>query len=229
MSSKHLVIVGHWFSVGSVFASLFDVVSHINNKKDLDLLDKVDENTTFLFGGGADISPSIYNHPVSTYTGAVSALSSRDEFEVAVFLLGFKSGSSFIGVCRGAQLLCALSGGSLYQHVENHAGRDHLIETKDGTVLSVSSAHHQMMNTEGIVSTLIAWSKDVRSQFHIVERDVILTDVKVEPEVVYFPETKSLAMQYHPEFMPVNSEGYTYARTLVSEFILKEEECTHHI
>jgi gamma-glutamyl-gamma-aminobutyrate hydrolase PuuD len=111
-----------------------------------------------------------------------------------------------------------LSGGSLYQHVDNHAGRSHYIITNDKRTISVSSAHHQMMNPEGTKFECLAMSAKLLSTKHLVEGDKDVP-VEVEYEVVWFPETKALAMQYHPEFMPSHSNGYQYARELVVKYI----------
>ena len=57
-------------------------------------------------------------------------------------------GISIIGVCRGAQFLCAFAGGKLIQHMTGHHG-DHSITTVDGRVYQSSSDHHQLMDLFG--------------------------------------------------------------------------------
>ena len=41
-----------------------------------------------------------------------------------------------------------------------------------------------------------------------------------EPEAVYFPATKCLAVQFHPEYMNEDTGGYIYFQDLLKEFIL---------
>src|SRR5438067_2150266 len=72
--------------------------------------------------GGADISPSIYGEPVGPRTGAGHEPSFRDRTEMAAVDAAIKVGIPLIGVCRGAQLMCAMSGGKLVQDVQGHMG-----------------------------------------------------------------------------------------------------------
>jgi putative glutamine amidotransferase len=168
-----------------------------------------------LLGGGEDISPSIYGQAPSRYTGASEVLSSRDVFEVRMSERAIAGGIPVIGICRGAQLLCALNGGSLIQHVTGH-GVSHDITTKEGTVLRVSSAHHQMMNPLGTKHDLIAWSSEKLSHNYIIENEELI-DVEIEPEIIYFPKGKSLAVQWHPEFMNEKEEAVVYLKNLIKE------------
>jgi gamma-glutamyl-gamma-aminobutyrate hydrolase PuuD len=111
-----------------------------------------------------------------------------------------------LGICRGAQLACAAAGGILIQHVDGHA-RSHSIKTSDGKEMVTSSLHHQMMFPWEVEHELIAWASPSRSNNyvgiteeeakHIPEKDGIY----VEPEIVWFPKIKCLAIQGHPEFM----------------------------
>ena len=41
-----------------------------------------------------------------------------------------------------------------------------------------------------------------------------------EPEVIFWPDTKSLAVQYHPEWMEEESEGWKYFQELLNKYIL---------
>lgn len=223
---KTLISVGTYFGVHEVFKPLFDscrVVSSTGRYGEKDVMNflainKV-KNPVFLFGGGADIHPSLYNSKHSRYSHAPVVPSERDNIEKLVFDIAQKLGAPTIGVCRGAQLQCALSGGSLYQHVTNHSG-DHTMITKDGERIVVSSAHHQMMNPKDVKHDLIGWSENVLSRVHLNEDDENL-EVEVEPEVILFNDTKSLAFQYHPEFMSKESRGRQYAVALVDSLIVK--------
>ena len=58
--------------------------------------------------GGEDISPSIYNQDV-VHARAPKSPSIRDQCEITMFKAAVKLGIPIIGVCRGAQLACALS------------------------------------------------------------------------------------------------------------------------
>lgn len=177
--------------------------------------------------GGEDISPSLYGHKVSAATWADERLSQRDWIESSAIQECIRRDIPIIGVCRGAQLVCAMAGGSLIQHVENH-GRSHHIDTFDGQSIVTSSVHHQMMFPFGVDHKLIAWAKEPRSRgCYIVGNDQSepAMEDKPEPEIVWFPKIKALAIQGHPEFHadPENDPFVQYCMKLVRQFIIGEE------
>jgi len=163
------------------------------------LAEELDDADALVVWGGEDISPSLYNQAVHPYTSAGAAPSRRDRIEWALMQAAAKKGIPIIGICRGAQMLCAFSGGTLYQHVNNHGvGRGHEAECDDGSIITVSSLHHQMMNPTNTEHELIAWSKEIRSDVHLDANGD--QPVEIEPEYVYFPKVKGHAIQWHPEF-----------------------------
>jgi hypothetical protein len=83
-------------------------------------------------------------------------------------------------------------------------------------VLSVSSAHHQMMNPFGTKHDLIAWATEKQSHCYLSEREKEI-EMSVEPEIIYFPEVKGLAVQWHPEFMNERDEAVIYLKNLIQE------------
>jgi len=174
----------------------------------------IDPNSLLVVWGGADISPSLYNHPTSKRTYCYS---NRDVIEWACMQKAKTLGIPIIGVCRGAQMLCALAGGFLIQDVQNHAGRGHMVTTYDGSVLPVNSIHHQMMcGLENTKHELLAWSSVNLSKEYIYKNDLVYKpDAEFrEPEAVWFSDVKGLAIQWHPEAMVENCEA--------TEFVIKE-------
>lgn len=217
---SRLVSVGNHYGAHEPFEDMFESVVFISPKQVADL--KLQQGDVVLFGGGEDITPSFYNQKPIRYCHADGAPSHRDIFELAMFKLAKKYDVPMLGICRGAQLICALSGGSLIQHVTHHAGRGHMMTTKDGKNIHVCSVHHQMMNPFGIKHELIAWATDKLSTVYLVDGDKE-EPMNLEPEVVYFPESKALGIQYHPEFMSVKEEAVLYSRELVKSYLLKGE------
>lgn len=167
--------------------------------------------------GGADISPSLYNEPVGPNTGATERLSYRDQVEKDACDAAIAMGVPIIGVCRGAQLLCAIAGGTLVQDVQGHCNGNHSMTTKDGRTISTSSVHHQMLYPWAVEHELIAWSTERHSKTYIDKEDAANHP---EPEIVYFPAIKGLAIQGHPEFMSTTSEFVHYCNSLVTEYLL---------
>jgi gamma-glutamyl-gamma-aminobutyrate hydrolase PuuD len=178
--------------------------------------------------GGGDIHPMMYNrtNQGSYIQGEVPSY--RDQIEAKMFAQAYKEGVFIFGVCRGAQLGCAMSGGILVQHVENHH-HDHLVSTIDGDRFIASSLHHQMMYPWDIKHKLFAWSTSAKSPRYdgITEEewekwprkiyDELKTEDVIEPEIVYFPVTKCLAVQGHPEMMAANTKHNLYIRKLIDE------------
>lgn len=156
----------------------------------------LEEADAMVIWGGADISPSLYKEPPILGSGPEEP-SKRDVIEWSAISEAIKKDILIIGVCRGAQLLCAYAGGSLIQDVDGHEG-EHFIETYGGDFLKCSSSHHQMMYPFKVKHDMLAWcpkplSKEYRS-------GVVKPTPPVEPEVVWFPEIKGLAIQCHPEW-----------------------------
>lgn len=157
--------------------------------------------------GGGDISPTLYNKPVSRYTGADEVLSHRDRVEWDLMKRAKELDLTIVGVCRGAQMLCALAGGHLIQHVDSHGGY-HVVETPTGYEFNTNSIHHQMMYPWNVKHEMLASIKVPRAREHY-EVDNLIT-VPEEPEYVYFPEVKGHAIQWHPEAMDTESQATQY-------------------
>jgi len=186
----------------------------INDGADIDAL---------VIWGGEDISPVLYGDSVSDMCYAEAHTSERDRLEVSAIFAAMARNIPIIGICRGAQLACALAGGRLIQHVDNH-GRDHYLETNDGRKIRTSSVHHQMMYPFDVEHEMIAWSEEKRSKRYIIgnnESDPLMTD-KCEPEIIWFPKIKALAIQGHPEFHsdPETDPFVQYCMELVRRYII---------
>jgi gamma-glutamyl-gamma-aminobutyrate hydrolase PuuD len=213
-----LFCIGSWYGAERPFMKLFSDTFVLGDREAKDW--KFTKDDVVLFGGGADIWPGLYKQQPSRYNGSPQ-LSKRDIVEADTVARAKAAGSKLLGICRGAQLLCAMAGGTVVQHVTGHAGHDHPILTKDGEMLDVSSAHHQMMNPTGVEHELIAYTPNTISRCFLGENEVDIP-MEVEPEVVYFPTLSALAIQYHPEFMADGERGVTYAIEQVQKYLIGE-------
>lgn len=163
--------------------------------------------------GGADIHPSFYGQP-NTHSHVGPHPSRRDMDEWNLMGGAIERGIPVIGICRGAQMLCARAGGTLVQHVDGHGG-NHIVVTNDEKEFRVNSLHHQMMNPFGVKHEMIAWTKEkVAKKFLDSNGDV---EIPCEPEMVYFPEIKGIAIQWHPEMMGDQSDATLY----IQEWMVK--------
>lgn len=161
-----------------------------------------------VFTGGPDVSPHMYGEVAHAETVVKE---SRDLREKALYNIAQRHGIPKIGICRGAQLLNVLNGGKLHQHIPNH-GRTHPVNLlmRFGDFpdqIMISSTHHQMMIPTP-EADLLAYSSGLAFK-----------EGSVEPEVVYYPRTQSLCVQYHPENMAKDSPGHRYFQTIVKELI----------
>lgn len=169
-----------------------------------------------VFTGGADINPAIYGetaHP-TTYFG-----DERDQREIADYKKAVEQGKAMLGICRGAQLLNCLAGGSLFQHIQ-HPGF-HEIVTDEGERFMSNSVHHQMLRVgEGAI--IKAWAEDL-SPFHehMLDGQIVNVEhVAREPEIVIYPERRMVLVQGHPEFN-ANDEELTRFREFVFNLLLE--------
>ena len=154
--------------------------------------------------GGKDVDPALYGqhrHPLTD-----ESRPDRDAWEEALFTAAIESGTPFIGICRGLQMLNVTLGGTLHQHLpevvgtERYSGNDgvfalndvHLGESghvpeilADTPTLPVLSYHHQAIDRVADGLAVTARSDDGTVQ-------------AVEVQSVPF----GLAVQWHPEQSP---------------------------
>lgn len=170
------------------------------------------KDEALILWGGEDISPSLYNQQV-VHARASSQPSARDVIESNLFKRAVELGMPIIGICRGAQLGCALSGGSLFQHIhEGHHGK-HDVETKDGHVFETSSCHHQALNLRDVDHELLAWDKGRKITVY-TDKEM---DCVVIPEVAVLNQTKVFAIQGHPEWMHHDSPFVKWCANQIKE------------
>lgn len=115
-----------------------------------------------LLTGGTDIDPSRYNRESETDEFPLEP--DRDEFELSLLSQATIVGMPVLGICRGLQVINVHAGGTLHQHVPEHAKFNDAPNTLShevsiepgcalsamyGDTLSVNSLHHQTVDTVG--------------------------------------------------------------------------------
>jgi gamma-glutamyl-gamma-aminobutyrate hydrolase PuuD len=167
--------------------------------------------------GGADISPDLYNKGRSSFSHAGWHPSHRDVVEWKLMQQAKTLNIPIIGVCRGAQMLCALEGGFLYQDVDGHSGK-HTVITDDGHEFTTNSIHHQMMVPQGDFR-LVGWTETRSNGYWDVGNDgldVLRPVQEKEPEFVFYPKIKGFAIQWHPEMMGETTKASTYILNFIN-------------
>lgn len=150
--------------------------------------------------GGEDIHPIHYGEqPIS----GCFYNKTRDFEDVNVAQQAIADKKICVGLCRGGQLLNIMNGGTLWQDVDGHnSGVHNIWDTVTGDILVVNTVHHQMMKPSPI-GDIIAYAREAtykRAHGKIWKLVDNLTDLQMDPEVVFYENTKSLCVQFHPEF-----------------------------
>jgi len=182
-------------------AGPFERIKTVSDFDVVDMPSQLTKNDILLLHGGEDISPALYNHPVHHTTGATLQPSRRDRMEWALLQQAIKLDIPIIGICRGAQMLCAAAGGYLIQHI-NHPSY-HTVCTFDGEEVTTNSCHHQMQYPFDVEHEMLMWIEKPLSEYHYVGDGRSIT-IPVEPEAVYYPKIKGFAPQWHPEWLSDN-------------------------
>lgn len=162
----------------------------------------LEEADIVCFTGGADVSPSLYNELTipGTYVDK-----DRDERDKVVFEAS--KGKFRVGICRGGQFLNVMSGGAMYQDVDKHTTSHMVKDLKTKKKIFVTSTHHQMMRpSEEAVILCEANESTYRKTGQKLDtsKSINCQDWKEDVEAVWYPKTKCLCFQPHPEFAGAN-------------------------
>lgn len=170
----------------------------------------IEEADLVQFVGGADVSPSLYGQRKHTTT---SIDANRDEREALIYAMALERGIPMAGICRGGQFLNVMNGGRLHQDVDGHDRGDHKAYLM-GAVLPiiVTSSHHQMMalNWEAkpnilltaAISTYRKYMSDLTAptSYEIITHPGNNDRNRNDIEACFYPGTKCLCFQPHPEY-----------------------------
>ena len=160
----------------------------------------------FLFTGGPDISPFLFQEEALAGCGVI--VPERDQMEETLFSIIIDTNKPVLGICRGLQVLNVFLGGTLYQDIPSQftapvqlahsqtSGNSvltHSVMIEEGSLLhhivskeciQVNSFHHQAI-------------KDLAPGFLVAGRS---KDSLIE--AAYLPNKKFfLGVQWHPEHL----------------------------
>lgn len=181
-----------------------------------------------VFTGGSDIDTELYGEEAIPECGWFNE--KRDEHEVKVFHSCVDFGIPMVGICRGGQLLNVLNGGKLWQDVTGHGSGSHeAICSLTGKEYTVTSSHHQMMiPAEGshilMVASVNGEAQSLSTHKKAHKRSVTPDELDRDPEVVWYEETQSLCVQFHPEYESATAECREYFNDLVTDLIFPDTE-----
>lgn len=150
-----------------------------------------------LLSGGGDVEPSFYGEERLPQCGEASKI--RDEMEIALCKKAVEKGIPVLGICRGVQVMNIALGGTLYQHIENHARHDMPREPVHSAVIGNGTRLHTIFGVETV---------SVNSRHHQAVKDVaegLIVSARAQDgtvEAVEMPgDSFFLGVQWHPEGM----------------------------
>ncbi len=181
---------------------------------------ELNKNHILFLWGGEDIATEIYGETPCDYVRSKHK-SLRDIIEIDLFHKAVDLQIPIIGICRGAQLITCLTGGSLIQHIEEHDGGNHAIMTHNNETLVTNSCHHQMMVPNPQTSKILANSIEYKNTFGLRENNKKVI-VDLVPEIVHFPDVNALGIQGHPEWPSMPKITLKYCTNLIKDLILNE-------
>jgi len=153
-----------------------------------------------LLSGGADIAPNRYG--AASETDDFPPEPSRDEFEWQLFMAAQERALPVLGICRGLQMVNVATGGTLHQHVPEHAAFDQ----------SPATLHHGLrVEADSVLGSIYGTSHSVNSLHHQTVDKVgngLRVTARSSDATVEGLEHESLpivAVQWHPEMLPTRS------------------------
>lgn len=166
----------------------------IPNRK---IVRSLEEADLLLLEGGTDVNATMYGE--KRHVNAEFPDVKRDKMEAAMFNEAVKLGIPILGICRGSQLICVMNGGKLVQDQQNRYNHD--MQTLQG-VVPVNSTHHQAQFPYNLTTDkykLLGWTEAQSKFHHGGEHEEMINGKHKEAEVVYYPKTRALGIQFHPE------------------------------
>lgn len=161
-----------------------------------------------VIGGGNDISPEHFGGELDA---KVKADPKRDLLEIECIRWALSHGVPMLGICRGAQLINVVLGGTLYQDIRHlrkrTSNRPGLLPTKrvrldpgslvgrvcGKVALRVNSLHHQAVRKAGAGLVVVGWDRDEITQAVECSKGRPIIGVQWHPEyLLYLPSQLAL-------------------------------------
>jgi len=150
--------------------------------------------------GGADVDPSHYGAVADPH--AYDPEPERDRFELGLIELAVAEDLPVLGICRGTQLLNVWAGGTLRQHVPEHARYDVATdEAVDVALIEPGTMLHDLYGDRLPINSLHHQTVDRLAPGWIVAA----RGDGGEVEALEWPGHDMLAVQWHPELLGTRS------------------------
>lgn len=169
-----------------------------------------------VIGGGNDISPEHYDSDIQA---KVKLDPDRDRLEIKWIRWALEHNLPLLGICRGAQLINVVLGGTLYHDIRPLRrltyNRPGLLATKQvrlapdsrlaricgKTQLRVNSLHHQAIRRAGKGLVAVGWDRD-----------------KITQAVECIGDRAIIGVQWHPEYLLYIPSQFSIFQALLRNF-----------
>lgn len=186
---------------GAFYGNVVHMFAHAGAEK----ANSVETADIVVFIGGDDVSPELYNQKKVQGVG-VHTDGERDTVEEFFYRKAVALKKPMFGICRGAQFLHVMNGGKLWQHVNNHGGRNHtIVDIEMDCELEATSIHHQMLQDSPDLTVVAVTRDQVASIFQDADLSINLTakgsnaESEMEIEAGCYENTLCFFVQGHPE------------------------------
>ena len=185
------------------------------------------ETDGLLMPGGGDIEPCRYNefrYHVNGISKIKGVSKSRDALEIQLCQKALETDIPIFGICRGIQIMCVATGGSLYQDI--HTQLKNCLLHKDEE--SINDAQHYIkIQSDSLLNQLIGESfTGVYSAHHqavkVIGEGFVVTAQSEDSiiEAIGNPSKRFvIGVQYHPERMLKAPELREHGQKLFEAFI----------
>ena len=171
------------------------------------------EADILLLTGGEDVHYSFYANSDSEEFEGNHYNIERDMREILMYQTALSNNKKILGICRGAQLICTQTGGTLVQDM-NHPSKHRIVDVL-GNVVGVTSSHHQMAMPPSNAN-ILGFTRLTGSSFH----GKGYKNLEIDVENVWYPEENALGIQSHPEWQEKSERAYFIA--LIESFLADE-------
>lgn len=189
--------------------------------------DDLSEIDGLLLPGGGDIEPCHYNefrYHVKGISKIKGVSKSRDALEIQLCQKALENDIPIFGICRGIQIMCVATDGSLYQDIHTqlkncllHKDEESIYDAQHYIKIQPSSLLHQIIGESGT---------EVNSAHHqavkVVGEGFVVT-AQSEDGIIEAIENPSrrfmIGVQYHPERMLKAPELREHGQKLFEAFI----------
>lgn len=185
-----------------------------------------DTASIFLFCGGQDISTNLYGQEnIASHTPNV--VRDGEEAYWYYYAQARQKKPICVGICRGAQLLHVLNGGTLWQHVDKHENQSHGCTVKmsngDTFLATLNSFHHQAMifpevKLQGNKPTLLAYLSAAQATDRRTADKRQDHKTSAEIEAMWYKASNTLCYQPHPEWDVEGGDTDITFRILLKEY-----------